>query len=136
MDVHQTATSRRAVRGRTGRYVPGEVPERPLPAAAWAPSASNLQPWHAHMPAGGPPAELEKRVGERVTSDDSDDEPERRAHRRAAAANHHKNVAAVLSPASELILFCGIPIGSEGDTVRPTRTGRAQLDETVTFAVR
>ncbi|MEU4091688.1 hypothetical protein [Streptomyces sp. NPDC026673] len=111
------------------------MPERSLPAAG-APSASNLQPGHAHAPAGGPPAELGERVGERLTSGDSGDEPEHQARERAAAATHHKNVAKVASPPSELILFRGMSIRSEDDTVRPTRTGRAQLDETVAFASR
>ena len=44
-----------------------------------------------------------------------------------------KTVAEVLSPPDELILFCGMSIGYEDVAVGYTRTGRAPLDETVTF---
>src|SRR6187200_1872744 len=44
-----------------------------------------------------------------------------------------ETVAEVLSPSDGLILFCGMSIGYEDVTVRYTRTGRAPLDETVTF---
>ncbi|TMU94929.1 nitroreductase [Streptomyces sp. DASNCL29] len=76
MDVYEAVTSRRAVRGFTDRQVPREVLERVLSAAAWAPSASNLQPWHAYVLTGGPLAELKKRAGERLDSGDAWDEPE------------------------------------------------------------
>jgi nitroreductase len=39
----------------------------------------------------------------------------------------------VLSPPAEQMLFCGMSIGHEDDTVPSIRTGRAALDETVTF---
>ncbi|MEU4092891.1 nitroreductase [Streptomyces sp. NPDC026673] len=76
MDVYEAVTSRRAVRAFTDRQVPGEVLERVLSAAAWAPSASNLQPWHLYVLTGGPLAELKKRAGERVAAGDPWDEPE------------------------------------------------------------
>ncbi|HWM40309.1 MAG TPA: nitroreductase [Streptomyces sp.] len=218
MDVYEAVTSRRAVRGFTDRHVPREVLERVLSAAAWSPSASNLQPWHAYVLTGGPLAELKKRAGERLAAGDPWDEPEyeqyppvlkspydeRRiafgeqrygalgipredleARQRAASANwdcfgapaalfcyidrgmgspqwsdvgmflqtvmlllraeglhscaqmswakYRKSVAEVLSPPDELILFCGMSIGFEDVTVDHTRTGRAPLDETVTF---
>ena len=44
-----------------------------------------------------------------------------------------KTVAEVLSPPDRLILFCGMSIGYEDVTVDYARTGRAPLDETVTF---
>ncbi len=44
-----------------------------------------------------------------------------------------KTVAEVLSPPDELILFCGMSIGYADLMVNCTRTGRAPLDETVTF---
>src|SRR6266403_2824545 len=44
-----------------------------------------------------------------------------------------KTVAEILSPPTELILFCGMSIGYEDLTVSYARTGRARLDETVTF---
>ncbi|WP_216903398.1 nitroreductase [Nocardia alni] len=50
-----------------------------------------------------------------------------------AWAKFHKTVAQVLSPPSELILFCGMSIGFEDPTIIHPRTGRAPLDETVSF---
>ena len=44
-----------------------------------------------------------------------------------------ETVAEFLSPRNELILFCGMSIGYEDPTVSYARTGRAPLDETVTF---
>ena len=54
----------------------GDVLERVLSAAAWSPSASNLQPWHAYVLTDGPLAELKKRAGERLAAGDPWDEPE------------------------------------------------------------
>jgi hypothetical protein len=45
----------------------------------------------------------------------------------------HTTVDRVLSPPAEQLLFCGMSIGHEDDTVGYIRTGRAPLDETVTF---
>ena len=45
----------------------------------------------------------------------------------------HETVADVLSPPDGLILFCGMSIGYEDPSVSYVRTGRAPLDETVTF---
>ncbi|MEU0075842.1 nitroreductase [Streptomyces sp. NPDC006332] len=50
-----------------------------------------------------------------------------------AWAKYHRTVAEILSPQDELILFCGMSIGFEDVTVHHARTGRAPLDETVTF---
>ncbi|MQY37101.1 Chloronitrobenzene nitroreductase [Streptomyces sp. RB17] len=218
MDVYEAVRSRRAVRGFTDRDVPREALERVLSAAAWAPSGSNLQPWHAYAVTGAPLAEIKKRAGERLAAGDPWDEPEyeqyppalkspyreRRSafgeqrygalgiaredmegRQRAASANwdcfgapaalfcyidrdlgrpqwsdvgmylqtvmlllraeglhscpqmawakFHKTVAEVLSPPDDLVLFCGMSIGFEDATVRDARTGRAPLDETVTF---
>ena len=218
LDVYEAVTSRRAVRGFTDRPVPKETLERVLSAAAWAPSGSNLQPWHAYVLTGGPLAELKKRAGERVAAGDTWDEREyemypaelnspyreRRsafgeerygalgisredweARQRAASANwqffgapaalfcyidrdlglpqwsdlgmylqtvmlllraeglhscpqmawsvYRKTVAEVLSPPNGLILFCGMSIGFEDVTRDCVRTGRAPLEETVTF---
>jgi nitroreductase len=44
-----------------------------------------------------------------------------------------KTVAEFVSPPAEFILFCGMSIGYEDKTVKYVRTGRAPLDETVTF---
>ncbi|MFD9665868.1 nitroreductase [Rhodococcus sp. NPDC059968] len=222
MDTYQAVTSRRAVRGFTDRQVPREVLQRVLSAAAWSPSGSNIQPWHAYVLTGGltggPLAELKKRAGERVAAGEPWDEREyemyppvlkspyheRRsafgeqrygalgitredweARQRAAAANwdcfgapaalfcyidrdmgpaqwadvgmylqtvmlllraeglhscaqmawsvFRRTVAEVLSPPDGLILFCGMSIGFEDTAVGYARTGRAPLDETVTF---
>ncbi|MBX7554539.1 nitroreductase [Streptomyces sp. NPDC004232] len=46
---------------------------------------------------------------------------------------YRKTVAQILSPPDDLILFCGMSIGFEDATVSQPRTGRAPLDETVTF---
>ena len=50
-----------------------------------------------------------------------------------AWAKFHASVAEVLSPPDELMLFCGMSIGFEDATADPARTGRAPLQETVTF---
>ncbi|MGW7545914.1 nitroreductase [Streptomyces sp. NPDC054770] len=76
MDVYDAVTSRRAVRGFTDRQVPKEALERVLSAAAWAPSGSNLQPWHVYAVTGRPLAEIKKRAGERLAAGDPWDEPE------------------------------------------------------------
>jgi nitroreductase len=44
-----------------------------------------------------------------------------------------ETVADVVSPPEELMLFCGMSIGYEDAEVNYIRTGRAPLDETVTF---
>ncbi|WP_204806344.1 nitroreductase [Mycobacterium riyadhense] len=76
MDAYEAVTSRRAVRGFTDRPVPREVLQRVLAAAAWAPSGSNIQPWHCYVVTGAPLAEIKKRAGERVTTGDAWDERE------------------------------------------------------------
>ena len=218
MDVYAAVASRRAVRGFTDRPVPREVLTRVLSAAAWAPSGSNLQPWHTFAVCGAPLAELKKRAAERLATGDPWDEPEyeqyppalkspyreRRfafgeqrygalgiprenteARQRAAAANwdcfgapaalfcyidrgmgrpqwsdvgmylqtvmlllraeglhscpqmawakFHRTVADVLAPPDDLVLFCGMSVGFEDAGSSDARTGRALLDEMVTF---
>jgi nitroreductase len=218
VDVYEAVKSRRAVRGFTDRPVPTEVLERMLSAAAWAPSGSNLQPWHIYVVTGEPLQRLRKLATERVAAGDPWDEPEyvmyppelkspygeRRsafgkerysalgvaredweARQRAAIANWdcfgapaalfcyidrdlgrpqwadlgmylqtvmlllraerlhscpqmswakvHKTVAEFVSPPDELMLFCGMSIGYEDPAVSYIRTGRAPLEETVTF---
>ena len=83
MDVYEAVKSRRAVRGFTDRPVPREVLERVLSAAAWAPSGSNIQPWHSYVLTGAPLAELKKRAGERVARGDPWDEREYEMYPRA-----------------------------------------------------
>ncbi|MEV6292854.1 nitroreductase [Streptomyces sp. NPDC051896] len=46
---------------------------------------------------------------------------------------YRKTVAQVLSPPDGLILYCGMAIGFEDGMVGYARTGRAPLEETVTF---
>jgi nitroreductase len=218
VDVYEAVMSRRAVRGFNDRPVPRETLIRVLTAAAWAPSGSNIQPWHAYVVSGAPLDEIKKRTGRRLAEGDPWDEAEyeqypptlkspyreRRAafgalrygavgiaredveaRQRAASANwdcfgapaalfcyidrglgrpqwsdvgmylqtvmlllraeglhscpqmawakFHRSVAEVLSPPDELVLFCGMSIGYEDATSSRARTGRAALDETVTF---
>ncbi|MFE5396162.1 nitroreductase [Streptomyces sp. NPDC056568] len=218
MDVYEAVETRRSVRRFTDRPVPREVLRRVLSAAAWAPSGSNLQPWHAFVLSGGPLAALKKRAGARLAAGDPWDEPEyeqyppqlkspyreRRsafgeqrygalgiarkdteARQRAASANwecfgapaalfcyidrdlgrpqwsdvgmflqnvmlllraeglhsctqmawakFHRTVAETVAPPRDLVLFCGMSIGYEDGAVHATRTGRAPLEETVTF---
>src|ERR1700761_2268473 len=76
MDVYQAVTSRRAVRGFTDEPVPAEVLQRVLTAAAWAPSGSNLQPWHIYVVTGEPLKRLKKLAVERVAAGDPWDERE------------------------------------------------------------
>ena len=220
MDVYEAVSSRRAVRGFTNQPVPREALERVLSAAAWAPSGSDLQPWHVYAVTGAPLAKPKKLATERVAAGVPWDErefemyppalkspyAERRsafaterysalgiarevweARQRAAIANWdcfgapaalfcyidrdlglplpqwadlgmylqtvmlllraeglhscpqmawsqvRKTVEEILSPPAELILFCGMSIGYEDFTVPYIRTGRAPLEETVTF---
>ena len=76
MDVYEAVTSRRAVRRFTDEPVPRELLERVLSAAAWAPSGSNLQPWHIYVVTGAPLAQLKKLAVERVAAGDPWDERE------------------------------------------------------------
>ncbi len=76
MDVYEAMTSRRAVRAFTDERVPAEVLKRVLAAAAWAPSGSNLQPWHVYVVTGEPLARLKKIATERVANGDPWDERE------------------------------------------------------------
>lgn len=46
---------------------------------------------------------------------------------------YRKTVADIVSPPEKLMLFCGMSIGYEDVTAPYIRTGRAPLDETVTF---
>jgi nitroreductase len=76
MDVYEAVRSRRAVRAFTDEPVSREVLERVLSAAAWAPSGSNIQPWHVYVVLGGPLVELKRRAGKRVAAGDPGDERE------------------------------------------------------------
>jgi nitroreductase len=76
MDVYEAVTSRRAVRKFVDRPVPPEVLRRVLSAAVWAPSGSNLQPWHAFVVTDAPLAELKKRIAERIAAGEKWDDPE------------------------------------------------------------
>lgn len=76
MDVYKAVTSRRSVRGFTDEPVPREVLERVLTAAAWAPSGSNIQPWHIYVVTGAPLAQLKKLATERVAAGVAWDERE------------------------------------------------------------
>jgi nitroreductase len=76
VDVYKAVTSRRAVRAFTDRPVPVDVLRRVLAAAAWAPSGSNLQPWHTFVVTGAPLRHLKKLATERVASGDAWDDAE------------------------------------------------------------
>lgn len=76
MNVYEAVQSRRAVRGFTEDPVPPDVLERVLAAAAWAPSGSNLQPWHIYVVTGAPLEQLKKVAVERVAAGDPWDERE------------------------------------------------------------
>lgn len=76
MDVYEAVTTRRAVRKFTDQPVPMDVIERVLEAASWAPSGSNLQPWHIYVVTGEPLARLKKIATERVANGDPWDERE------------------------------------------------------------
>jgi nitroreductase len=56
------------VRAFTDQPVPDEVLNRVLTAAAWAPSGSNLQPWHTYVVTGEPLARLKKLAVARVAT--------------------------------------------------------------------
>src|SRR5215467_14445195 len=76
MDVYEAVRSRQAVRAFTDRPVPKEALCRVLSAAAWAPSGSNIQPWHVYVLTGAPLTELKRLAGERVAAGDPWDERE------------------------------------------------------------
>ncbi len=94
MDVYMAVESRRAVRGFTGVPVSKEVLERVLSAAAWAPSGSNIQPWHVYILTGGPLAELKRRAGERVAAGDPGDEREYEMYPPALKSPYHERRSA------------------------------------------
>jgi nitroreductase len=50
-----------------------------------------------------------------------------------ASSQVRKTVAEIVSPPQELMLFCGMSVGYQDPSVTYVRTGRAPLDETVTF---
>ena len=76
MDVYEAVRTRRSVRNFTNRPVPREALERVLAAAAWAPSGSNIQPWHTYVVTGASLVEIRKLAGERVAAGDRCDERE------------------------------------------------------------
>jgi len=94
MDVYVAVTSRRAVRGFTDVPVSREVLERVLSAAAWAPSGSNIQPWHVYVLTGGALAELKTRAGERVAAGDPGDEREYEMYPPALKSPYHERRSA------------------------------------------
>ena len=76
MDVYDAVTSRRAVRGFTDEPVSAQVLHRVLEAAAWAPSGSNLQPWHIYVVTGAPLKQMKTLATDRVAAGDPRDERE------------------------------------------------------------
>ena len=105
MDVYEAVRSRRAVRAFTDEPVSREVLERVLSAAAWAPSGSNIQPWHVYVLTGEPLVELKRRAGERVAAGDPGDEREYEMYPAALKSPYHERRSAfgkfsLQSPAS------------------------------------
>ena len=76
MDVYEAVRSRHSVRAFSGQPVPKEAICRVLSAAAWAPSGSNIQPWHVYVLTGAPLTELKRLAGQRVAAGDPWDERE------------------------------------------------------------
>jgi nitroreductase len=70
------------------------VLERLLSAAAWAPSGSNIQPWHVYVLTGEPLAELKRRAGERVAAGDAGDEREYEMYPPALKSPYHERRSA------------------------------------------
>ncbi|MFF7216779.1 nitroreductase [Streptomyces sp. NPDC008238] len=94
MDVYEAVTSRRAVRSFTREQIPSGVLKRVLSTAAWAPSASNLQPWHIYVLTGEPLTELKKRAGKRLAADDPWDDPQYQQYPSALKSPYRERRAA------------------------------------------
>ena len=94
MDVYEAVRSRRAVRAFTNEPVSREMLERVLSAAAWAPSGSNIQPWHLYVVTGEPLVELKRRAGERVAGGDPGDEREYEMYPSALKSPYHERRSA------------------------------------------
>jgi nitroreductase len=90
VNVYEAVQSRRAVRGFTDEPVPTEVLQRVISAAAWAPSGSNLQPWHVYVVTGTPLAQLKKVAVERVAAGDPWDDREFQMYPPELAAPHRE----------------------------------------------
>src|SRR5262245_45028939 len=121
-----SATAHSALRVRTGRRVRGPLPRtgiasrRPLPCSATS-TATRRRPQWADVGMYLQTVMLLLRA-EGLHS-----------CTQMAWSVYRQTVTEVLSPPDRLILFCGMSIRYEDMTVRYTRTGRAPLDETVTF---
>ncbi|KRE28302.1 NADH dehydrogenase [Mycobacterium sp. Soil538] len=76
MDVYEAVFSRRAVRAFSDRPVAEELLQRVLAAAAWAPSGSNLQPWHTYVVTGAPLARMTAQAVSRVAAGEPWDDRE------------------------------------------------------------
>jgi F420 biosynthesis protein FbiB-like protein len=70
MELFDAIRSRRSIRRYTDQPVPGEVIERLLAAAIWAPSAHNRQPWRFAVVAAPEAKErLARAMGDRLRAD-------------------------------------------------------------------
>src|SRR5262249_20283434 len=70
MDVYEAVRTRQSVRGFIDRPVPVKLLERVVSAATWAPSGSNIQPWHIYVVTGARLAELKRLASARVAARD------------------------------------------------------------------
>src|SRR6516165_11755715 len=94
MDVYEAVRSRHSVRAFSDQPVPREAICRVLSAAAWAPSGSNIQPWHVYVLTGAPLTELKRLAGERVAAGDPWDEREYEMYPAALTSPYRERRAA------------------------------------------
>src|SRR5499425_51648 len=94
MDVYEAVRTRHSVRNFTNQPVPREALERVLSAAAWAPSGSNIQPWHIYVVTGASLAAIRKLAGERVATGERWDEREYEMYPAALKSPYRERKAA------------------------------------------
>ena len=120
MDVYEAVRTRRSVRNFTNRPVPREALERVLAAAAWAPSGSNIQPWHTYVVTGASLVEIRKLAGERVAAGDKWDEREYEMYPGALKSPYREHKAAFVKDiaAQHLLVAFRIQLDRQGVTQR------------------
>ena len=142
MDVYEAVFSRRAVRAFSDRPVSRGLLERVLAAAAWAPSGSNLQPWHTYVVTGAPLDRLKTQAVSRVSTGVAWDDREfemypaelRSPYRERRHAFAEQRYGALGIARGDLEARQRAAIGNWNCFGAPAaRVGRAALAETVTF---